>query len=141
MHQRDRNQHDLLVGRHKSLPSGSLHQASKHTSATKGADIRNKRCYNSIVCKNEATPKTYKKEKAQNYNSDKGAKKTPGKELSYLEIINLQEKDFRLIIVKMMQDIGNKLEAKIDNFHQKLGKEIQDLKLKKAEMQNTTTKI
>ena len=41
-----------------------------------------------------------------------------------------RKKDFRLMIAKMMQDIGNKLEAKIDNLEQTLRKEIQDLKLK-----------
>ena len=49
------------------------------------------------------------------YDSDKGArKKTPEKQLSDLEIINLHENDFRLLIVKMMQDTRNKLDAKID---------------------------
>ena len=41
--------------------------------------------------------------------------KTPEKQLSDLEIISLQKKDFRLLMLKMMQYIGNKLEAKIDN--------------------------
>ena len=39
--------------------------------------------------------------------------KKPEKHLSDLEIISLQEKDFRLMMSKMMQDIGNKLEANI----------------------------
>ena len=41
------------------------------------------------------------------------------------------------MMLKMMQDNGNKLEAKIDNLQETLSKEIQDLKLKQAEMQNT----
>ena len=36
--------------------------------------------------------------------------KTPEKQLSH-EILSLQEKDFRLLMLKMMQDIANKLEA------------------------------
>ena len=56
--------------------------------------------------------------------------KKPEKHLSDLEIISLQEKDFRLMMSKMMQDIGNKLEANIYNLQQTLSKEIQDLKLK-----------
>ena len=43
-------------------------------------------------------------------------------------------------MLKMMQDIGNKLEAKMDNL-QTLSKEIQDMKLKQEEMQNTITEI
>ena len=45
--------------------------------------------------------------------------KTPESELSLEEILRLQEKDFRLLMLKMMQDIGNKLEAKMDNTEQR----------------------
>ena len=41
----------------------------------------------------------------------------------------------------MMQDIGNKLEAKMDNLQETLSKEIQDIKLKQEEMQNTVTEV
>ena len=66
-------------------------------------------------------------------NSDKRARKKKQKtekQLSDLEIIILQEKDFRLMLLKMMQDTENKLEAKIDNLQQMLSKEIRDLKHK-----------
>ena len=65
--------------------------------------------------------------------------KNPEKHLSDQEILSLQEKDFRLSVLKMMQDIGNKLEAKMDNLHETLNKEIQNIKLKQEEMQNTLT--
>ena len=48
---------------------------------------------------------------------------------------------FRLLMLKMMQDIGNKLEAKLDNLQETLSKEIQDIKLKQEEMQNIITEI
>ena len=54
--------------------------------------------------------------------------KNPENQLSHDEILSLQEKDFRLLMLKMMQDIGNKLEAKMK---ETLSKEIQDIKLKK----------
>ena len=50
-----------------------------------------------------------------------------------------RKKDFRLLMLKMMQDIGNKLEAKMDNLQETLTKEIQDIKLQQEEMQNTIT--
>uniref|UniRef100_A0A8D0YTM2 L1 transposable element RRM domain-containing protein n=1 Tax=Sus scrofa TaxID=9823 RepID=A0A8D0YTM2_PIG len=50
-------------------------------------------------------------------------------------------KDFRLLMLKMMQDIGNKLEAKMGNLQETLTKEIQDIKLKQEEMQTTITEI
>ena len=46
-----------------------------------------------------------------------------------------------MLMLKMMQDIGNKLEAKMDNLQETLSKEIQDIKLKQEEMQNTLTEI
>ena len=52
-----------------------------------------------------------------------------------------RKKTFRLLMLKMMQDIGNKLEAKMDNLQETLSKEIQDIKLKQEEMQNTITEI
>ena len=45
------------------------------------------------------------------------------------------------MIVKMIQDIGNKLEAQLDNSQQTSSREIQKLKIKQAEMQNTITEI
>ena len=56
--------------------------------------------------------------------------KTPGKQLSDQEILSLQEKDFRMLMLQM-QDIGNKLEAEMDNLQKTLSQEIQDIKLKK----------
>ena len=40
----------------------------------------------------------------------KGQDKTPEKQLNEVEIGNLPEKDFRIMIVKMIQDLGNKME-------------------------------
>ena len=57
-------------------------------------------------------------------------KKTQKKQLSDLEINNLHEKDFRLMIVKIIQDLGNKL-----------NKEIDDFRIKQAEMKNTVSEI
>ncbi|MDM7298300.1 hypothetical protein, partial [Klebsiella pneumoniae] len=90
------------------------------------------------------TPKIYKNEKRENYNynSDKGErKKIQENQLSDQEIVSLQEKDFRLLMLKMMQNTGNKLEANMDNLQETLSKEIQDIKLKQEEMQNTITEI
>ena len=46
--------------------------------------------------------------------------KTPEKQLSQEEILSLQEKGFRLLMLKVLQDIGNKLEAKMDNLQETL---------------------
>ena len=67
--------------------------------------------------------------------------KTPENQLSDEETLSLQKKDFRLLMLKMKQDIGNKLEAKMDNLQRTLSKEIQDRKLKQEEIQNAITEI
>ena len=67
--------------------------------------------------------------------------KTPENQLSDQEIFSHQEKDFRLVMLKMMQGISNKLEAKVDNLQETLSKEIQEIKLKREDMQNTITEI
>uniref|UniRef100_A0A8D0R6G4 L1 transposable element RRM domain-containing protein n=1 Tax=Sus scrofa TaxID=9823 RepID=A0A8D0R6G4_PIG len=46
-----------------------------------------------------------------------------------------------MLMLKMMQDIGNKLEAKMDNLLATLTKEIQDIKIKQEEMQNAIIEI
>ena len=71
----------------------------------------------------------------------KEQEKNPEKQLSDLDISNLHEKDFRLMILKTIQDLGNKLEAKTDKLKETLNKEIEDLKIKQAEVQNTITEI
>ena len=60
--------------------------------------------------------------------------KTPEKHLSHEEILSLKEKDFRLSMLKKMQDFGYKLEANMDNFQETLTKEIQNIKLKQEEL-------
>ena len=39
--------------------------------------------------------------------------KTPEKQLNEVEIRNLPEKEFRIMIVNMIQDLGKTMEAKI----------------------------
>ena len=40
--------------------------------------------------------------------------KTPEKQLSEVEVGNLPEKEFRIMTVKMMQDLRKRMEAKIE---------------------------
>ena len=104
-------------------------------------DFRRKRGYHIVFWKKETTPKTYKNVKAENHNPDEGERKTPEKQLSDLQSISLQEKDFRLMIMNVMQGIGNRWEAKTDNLQETLSKEIRNLRLKQAEMKNTIPEI
>ena len=44
-------------------------------------------------------------------------------------------------MLKMMQDTGDELEAKMDNSQETLSKEIKDIKLKQEKIQNTINEI
>ena len=67
--------------------------------------------------------------------------KTPGEQPSEVEIGNLPEKEFRIMIVKMMKDLGKTMEAKIDKMQEMLNKDLEELKNKQTEMNNTITEM
>ena len=47
-----------------------------------------------------------------------------------MEIGNLPEKEFRIMIVKMIQDLGERMEAKIEKMQEMFTKDLQELKNK-----------
>ena len=63
--------------------------------------------------------------------------KSPEKQLDEVEISNLQEKEFRGVIMKMIQDLGERMEAKIEKMQEMLTKDLQELKNRQIEMNNT----
>ena len=75
--------------------------------------------------------------------------KTPEKQLNEVEIGNLPEKEFRIMIVKMIQDLGKRMEEKIEKMHEVSNKDLEELKNKHLEelknkqtqMNNTITKM
>ena len=56
--------------------------------------------------------------------------KTLEKQLNEVEVSNLPEKEFRIMIVKMIQDLGKRMEAKIKKTNEMFNKELEDLKYK-----------
>ena len=67
--------------------------------------------------------------------------KTPKKQLNKVEIGNLPEKEFRIMIVKMIQDVGKRMEAKIEKMQEVFNKDLEELKNKQTEMTNTITEM
>ena len=65
--------------------------------------------------------------------------KTPEKQLNEVEIGNLPEKEFRIMIVKMIQDLGISMEAKIEKMQEMINKHLEELKNKQTDMNNTIT--
>ena len=67
--------------------------------------------------------------------------KTPEKQLNEVEIGNLPEKEFRIMIVKMIQDLGKRMEAKFEKMQEMFNKDLKELKNKQPEMNNTITEM
>ena len=44
-----------------------------------------------------------------------------------MEIGNLPEKEFRIMIVKMIQDLGKRMEAKIEKMQEMFNKDLEEL--------------
>ena len=59
--------------------------------------------------------------------------KTPEKQINEVEIGNLPEKEFRIMIVKIIQDLGKRMEAKIKKMQEMFNKDLEELKNKHLE--------
>ena len=57
------------------------------------------------------------------------------------EICNLPEKEFRVMIIKMIQNLGNRLEAWIEKIKEMFNKDLEELKNKQTEMNNIITEM
>ena len=59
-----------------------------------------------------------------------GQDKIPEKQLNEVEIGNLTEKEFRIMILKMIQDLRKRMEAKIEKMQEMFTKDLEELKNK-----------
>ena len=58
-----------------------------------------------------------------------------------MEIGNLPEIELRIMIVKMSQDLGKRMEAKIEKMQEMFNKNLQELKNKQTEIYSTITEM
>ena len=65
--------------------------------------------------------------------------KNPEEQVSEVEIGNLPEKEFRVMIVKIIQDLGKRMEAQAEEIQKMFNKDLEDLKNK--QMNNTITEM
>ena len=66
--------------------------------------------------------------------------KTPEKQLNEMEIGNLPKKEFRIMIVKMIQDLGKRMEAKIEKMPRNVSQRSRRIK-EQTEMNKTLTEM
>ena len=62
--------------------------------------------------------------------------KTPEKQLNEGEIGNLLEKEFRIMIVKMIQDLRKRMEAKTEKMQEMFNKDLEELKNRNEQYTN-----
>ena len=67
--------------------------------------------------------------------------KTPEKQLNEVEIGNVLAKDFQIMIVKMIQGLEKRMEAKIEKMQEMFNKYLEELKNKQTEMNTTITEM
>ena len=90
-----------------------------------GADRRSKKNHNATAARTKITlQKVNQDEKVECY--VKGQDKTPEKQLNEVEIGNFPEKEFRIMVVKMIQDLGKRMEKMQEIFT----KDLKELKNK-----------
>ena len=68
----------------------------------------------------------------------KGQDKTPEKQLNEVEISNLPEKEFRIMIVKKIEDFGKRMEAKIERIQEMFTKDLEEFKSKQTRNEEYT---
>ena len=57
------------------------------------------------------------------------------------EIGNLPEKEFKVMIVKMIQNLGNRMQTQIETIQERFNKHLEEVKNKQTEMNNTITEM
>ena len=65
----------------------------------------------------------------------KGQDKTPEKQLNKVEMGNLPEKEFRIMTVIMIQDLGKRMATKIEKMQKMFTKDLEELKNKQTDEQ------
>ena len=96
---------------------------------------------NNTVNENHIHRKIDKMKRQRTMYQMKEQEKTPEKQLNEVEIGNLPEKEFRIMIVTMIQDLGKRMEAKIEKTQEMFNKDLEELKNKQTEMNNTITEM
>ena len=63
------------------------------------------------------------------------------KQLNEVETGAISEKEFRIMIMKMIQDLRKRMEAKTEKMQEMFTKDLEEIKNKQTEMNNTLERI
>ena len=109
----------------QSLPSRSLHKPL--SLSHQRADGRSKEKHSRTAAKTKTILYKVNHDERQKVMSQmKGQDKTPEKQLNEVVIGNVPEKGFRVMTVKMIQDLGKRMEAKIEKMQEMFAEELKN---------------
>ena len=77
----------------------------------------------------------------KNMSQMKEQDKTLQDQINEEEIGNLPEKEFRVMIIKIIQNLRKRMEARIEKIQEMFNKDLEKLKNKQTEMNNTITEM
>ena len=123
---------------HQSPPPGSLHKPLNQHHVL-GIDTKNNMNYKPAACKKE-TPNTVIKKKMRiqrNMQQMKEQGKNLPDQTNEEEICSLPEKEFRVMIVKMIQNLGHRMEKIQETFN----KDLEELKSEQTMMNTKQMKL
>ena len=78
---------------------------------------------------------------AKNMSQMKEQSKILQDQINEEEIGNLPEKEFKVMIVKMIQNLGNRMQTQIETIQERFNKHLEEVKNKQTEMNNTITEM
>ena len=102
-----------------------------------GADTKNNGNYEPAACEKETPVKLRKMRTQRNTEQMKEQGKNPPDQTNEEEIGSLPEKEFRVTIVKMIHNLGNRMEKIQEMFN----KDLEELTCKQTMMNNIINKI
>ena len=107
------------------LPNRKPTETPGPTSLTRGQTVEARR--NTILQPVEQKPHSQKDRNMKRQKAIyqmKEQEKNPEKQLNEVEIGHLPEKEFRIMIMKMIQDLGKRMEAKIEKMQEMFNKDL-----------------
>ena len=116
------------VGRNQSLPPGSQHKPLDPHPPGGRHQKQEELQFCSLRHGGHKHRKLDKTRWQRNMSQTKEQDKTPEGQLREVEIGNLTKKEFRVMIVEVIQDLGKRMEAQIEKIHEMFNKELEVLK-------------
>ena len=124
------------------IPPGSLHKPLSLPHPTEGRQQKKEELQPFSLQNGNCNHRKLDKMRWQrNMSQIKEQDKTPEGQLSKVEIGNLLEKEFGVMIMKMIQDLGKRMEAQYEKIQEIFNKDLEELKNKKTEMNSTITEM